>query len=103
MVVKKEYRRKGVGRALVQAFDAEAGQRGAITATLGTDDHTGMTSLSDVDLYADIPGHLARIADHGRGHPFLFYQEVGFVVTGVMPDANGLGMPDIYMSKPIPR
>ena len=25
---------------------------------------------------------------------------LGYVVTGVMPDANGPGKPDIYMSKP---
>jgi len=58
-----------------------------------------MTSLSDVDLYSDLPRHIAELRDLGRGHPFLFYLELGFVVTGVMPDANGPGRPDIYMSK----
>jgi aminoglycoside 6'-N-acetyltransferase I len=58
-----------------------------------------MTSLSDVDLYKDVPRHIAELRDLGRGHPFLFYQRLGYVVTGVMPDANGRGRPDIYMSK----
>jgi len=103
LVVRKEHRRRGIGRGLVEAFEVEAARRGALTMTLGTDDHTDMTSLSGVDLYRDLPRHLAEVRDLGRGHPFLFYQRCGFVVTGVMPDANGPGRPDIYMSKPVRR
>jgi len=84
---------------LVAAFESEARNRGALTVTLGTDDNTDMTSLSGVDLYRDRPRHLAEIHDLGRGHLFAFYLNVGFVITGVMPDANGPGRPDIYMSK----
>jgi aminoglycoside 6'-N-acetyltransferase I len=99
MVVRREYRRQGIGRALVAAFEAEASRRGALTATLGTDDDSGMTSLAGTDLYTDVPRHIAELRDLGRGHPFLFYRKLGYVVTGVMPDANGHGRPDIYMSK----
>jgi aminoglycoside 6'-N-acetyltransferase I len=101
MVVHSAFRRRGIGRALAAAFEAEAQNRGALTVTLGTDDNTGMTSLSGVDLYSQLPQHLAELRDLGRGHPFLFYRKLGFVVTGVMPDANGPGRPDIYMSKRI--
>jgi len=31
--------------------------------------------------------------------PFEFYQKCGFVIVGVVPDANGLGKPDILMAK----
>jgi aminoglycoside 6'-N-acetyltransferase I len=99
IVVRKEHRRRGIGRALVAAFEAEAATRGALTVTLGTDDDSAMTSLSGVDLYTGLPRHLAELRDLGRCHPFLFYQKLGFVITGVMPDANGVGRPDIYMSK----
>ena len=75
----------------------------ALTITLGTDDDSGMTSLAGVDLYSDVPRHIAELRDLGRSHPFLFYRKLGFVVTGVMPDANGPGRPDIYMSKPMRR
>ena len=96
LVVRRDARRRGIGRRLVEAFESEARARGAFTATLGTDDVDGSTSLANVDLYRDIPGHIREL----RGsHPFLFYQKLGYVVTGVMPDANGPGKPDIYMSK----
>ncbi|HXW08308.1 MAG TPA: GNAT family N-acetyltransferase [Vicinamibacterales bacterium] len=99
LVVRRDRRRQGVGRALVGVFEQEARRRGALTATLGTDDDSGMTSLSDVDLYPDVPRYIATLRDLGHGHPFLFYRKLGYVVTGVMPDANGRGKPDIYMAK----
>jgi aminoglycoside 6'-N-acetyltransferase I len=103
LVVRRDHRRRGIGGILVAAFESEAASRGALTITLGTDDDSGMTSLSGVDLYSDLPRHIAQLRDLGRGHPFLFYRKLGFVVTGVMPDANGPGRPDIYMSKPVQR
>jgi aminoglycoside 6'-N-acetyltransferase I len=99
IVVRQGDRRRGIGHALVEAFELEARQRGALTATLGTDDDSGITSLADVDLYIDLPRHIATLRDLGSNHPFVFYKKLGFVVTGVMPDANGRGRPDIYMSK----
>ncbi len=103
LVVRREYRLRGIGRALVAAFESEARNRGAYMATLGTDDHTGMTSLGGVNLYHELPRHLAEVRDLGGGHPFAFYRKLGFVITGVMPDANGPGRPDIYMSKSVRR
>lgn len=103
IVVLRNYRRRGIGRALAASFEAEAANRGALTVTLGTDDDSAMTSLSGVDLYTELPRHLIDLHDLGCGHPFLFYQKLGFVVTGVMPDANGPGRPDIYMSKRVSR
>jgi aminoglycoside 6'-N-acetyltransferase I len=32
---------------------------------------------------------------------YEFYQKLGLVIVGVMPDANGLGKPDIYMAKQV--
>jgi len=99
IVVDKSRRLGGIGRALVAAFEQEARRRGGLTATLGTDDEFGQTSLSDADLYADLPARIAGLRDLGSRHPFLFYRKLGYVVTGLMPDANGRGKPDIYMSK----
>jgi hypothetical protein len=35
-----------------------------------------MTSLSSIDLYGDVPGHISALQDLGRHHPFLFYQKL---------------------------
>ena len=99
IVVAKERRLQGIGRGLVEAFEAEARRRGGLTATVGTDDHYGQTSVFGADLYRDLPGHISGLRDLGQRHPFLFYRKLGYVVTGLMPDANGRGKPDIYMSK----
>lgn len=103
LVVRRGHRRLGLGRQLVAIFENEAIQRGALTATLGTDDDAGMTSLSGVNLYNNLPQQIADLHDLGRGHPFLFYQKLGYIVTGVVPDANGPGYPDIIMSKSLIR
>jgi aminoglycoside 6'-N-acetyltransferase I len=101
IVVRKEFQRQGIGRKLVAAFESAAAKRGALTVTLGTDDDSGMTSLAGVNLYENLPHYISEIRDLGREHPFLFYRKLGYVITGVMPDANGRGLPDIYMSKAI--
>jgi len=94
LVVAPAMQGRGIGRAL----EAQVAERGALTLYLGTDDEDFMTSLGGVDLY-DRP--LERIAAirNLRGHPFEFYQKLGFIITGVMPDANGPGKPDILMAK----
>ncbi len=58
----------------------------------------GLTSLAGIELYPDPLEHLLRLEDRG-GHAFRFYLKCGFVVTGVVPDANGFGQPDIHMAK----
>jgi len=98
LVVHPDHQRRGIGRALVRDLEEQVRARGANTLWLGTDDEDNRTSLSGVDLYPDPLAHLARIVNLG-GHPYEFYQKVGFVIVGVMPDANGPGKPDIYMAK----
>ena len=93
---------QGIGRRLVADLEARAAERGGMTLWLGADDEDGMTSIAKIDLYPDPLAHLARI-ENRRGHPYAFYQKLGFVIVGVMPDANGPGKPDIYMAKRIEK
>ncbi len=88
----------GIGRALVADFEAQVQQRGGLTILLGSDDEDAMTTLSGVDLYPEIWVHIAHIRNL-RGHPYEFYQKCGFVIVGVVPDANGRGKPDILLAK----
>jgi aminoglycoside 6'-N-acetyltransferase I len=98
LVVRPDLRRRGIGRALAADLEERVGERGGLTLWLGTDDESGMTSLSGVDLYPNVLEHLANI-ENLRGHPYEFYQQLGFSIVGVLPDANGPGKPDIYMAK----
>lgn len=102
LAVRPDCQRKGIGRALLADLEALAAERGALTLWVGTDDEDGMTSLAGVDLYEDVLGHLARIRNV-KGHPYAFYQKAGFVIVGVVPDANGPGKPDILMAKRVQR
>jgi aminoglycoside 6'-N-acetyltransferase I len=98
LVVRPDRQRQGIGRALVLDLEEQVRERGGITLYLGTDDEADQTTLAGVDLYPNPLEHLSRIRNL-RGHPYEFYQKVGFVIVGVIPDANGLGKPDILMAK----
>lgn len=98
LAIQPHAQRRGIGRALMVDFEEQVRQRGGLTVTLGTDDEDGMTSLSNVDLYDDLWGKVRDIRNL-KGHPYEFYQKMGYVITGVVPDANGPGKPDILMSK----
>ncbi|MGJ3238064.1 MAG: GNAT family N-acetyltransferase [Anaerolineae bacterium] len=98
LAVHPDWQGRGIGRALVQDLEAQVHNRGGLTIMLGSDDVSGMTSLGGVDLYPDPLAHLARI-ENRRQHPYGFYQKLGYCLLGVIPDANGLGKPDILMGK----
>jgi len=98
LVVHSNFRRQGIGRALVLDLEDIVRERSGITLWVGTDDEDHMTSLSGVNLYPNVWEHIAKIRNL-RNHPYEFYQKLGFVIVGAMPDANGVGKPDIYMAK----
>jgi aminoglycoside 6'-N-acetyltransferase I len=100
LVVRSDCRGKGVGRSLVADLEERVRERGGLTLWLGTDDEDNMTTLAGVNLYPNVFEHIATIKNL-RGHPYEFYQKCGFVIVGVVPDANGPGKPDIYMAKPV--
>ena len=100
LVVAESARRRGIGQALVADLEARARERGGLTLWAGSDDQSNQTSLAGVDLYDDLPGRIRSIRNLA-GHPYEFYQRVGFTIVGVMPDANGFGKPDIFLAKRI--
>jgi aminoglycoside 6'-N-acetyltransferase I len=98
IVVDEAWRRRGIGRALVQDLERILHSRGGLTLWAGSDDLVGETSLGDVDLYSVLPQAFGAVRSWGR-HPLPFYRRLGFHVIGVMPDANGPGRPDIFLGK----
>jgi predicted N-acetyltransferase YhbS len=98
LAVKPNWQRRGIGRALVADLEAQVCARGAITVVLGTDDDFAGTNLFGRDLYPDIAAQIVGIKNVNN-HPYEFYQKCGYVIYGLVPDANGFGKPDILMAK----
>lgn len=98
LVVRQDWQRRQIGRTLVVDLEQLVAAKGGITLMLGTDDENNLTTLANADLYTDLPAQIAAIQNLG-GHPYEFYQRLGFVIVGVVPDANGIGKPDIIMAK----
>jgi len=98
LAVQPELQGKGIGKTLVEDFEDQVSSHGGLTITLGSDDEDNMTSLSGVDLYENLWDKVKEIRNL-KHHPFEFYQKMGYIITGIVPDANGIGKPDIIMSK----
>ena len=98
LVVDPAWQGQGIGRTLVADFETLVLARGGVTIWLGSDDEVNSTSLGGVDLYPDVWEHVQRIRNLRR-HPYSFYEKCGFVIVGVLPDADGFGKPDIFMAK----
>ncbi len=102
LVVDPEFQRQGWGRRLVAALEEVARAEGVMTIWLGTDDDFGGTNLYGQDLYPDVLERLMMLKPTS-GHPYMFYLRLGYTVTGVLPDVDGLGKHDILMAKRISR
>jgi aminoglycoside 6'-N-acetyltransferase I len=98
LVVRPHQQRRGIGRTLVRALEQCVIDLGGTTIFLGTDDEQNQTSIGGIDLYPNVWDHVQNITNL-RDHPYEFYQKLGFVIVGVIPDANGFGKPDIFMAK----
>lgn len=98
LVVDPAHQARGWGTRLVEALEDVAREAGVCTIWLGTDDDFGGTNLFGVDLYPDVLAKVATLAPT-KGHPFTFYRARGFTVTGILPDADGIGRHDIVMAK----
>ena len=102
LAVQPELQGRGIGKLLVEDFEEQVRGRGGLTITLGSDDEDNMTSLSNVDLYENLWEKIRDVRNFKR-HPYEFYQKLGYVITGIVPDANGIGKPDIILSKKVSR
>lgn len=98
--MRAEFRGRGIGRSLVFDLEKQVKQRGGLILWVGTDDEDNQTTLGGINFYEHLWENITKIKNL-RNHPYEFYQKVGFIIVGVMPDANGLGKPDIYMAKKV--
>jgi aminoglycoside 6'-N-acetyltransferase I len=102
LVVRVSHQGRGTGRALVTDLEERVKERGGLTIILGTDDENHQTTLAGVNLFPNVWEHIVHIRNLKR-HPYEFYQKLGYVIVGVIPDANGIGKPDILMAKSVMR
>ncbi|MCB0109144.1 MAG: GNAT family N-acetyltransferase [Caldilineaceae bacterium] len=100
LVVKPAWQRQGIGTRLVRHFEQQVQERGGFTISLCSDDKHNQTSLAGIDLYDNLWEQIRTIRNLNR-HPYEFYQKLGYIIIGVMPDAAGCGKPDIMMGKRI--
>lgn len=98
LVVRADLQSQGIGSALVKDFEQQVKEHGGLTIRVGTDDENERTSIGGIDLYPNVLEKLLKIRNR-RGHPFEFYRKLGYEITGIIPDANGFGKPDILMCK----
>ncbi len=99
LAVRSDSRNQGIGRIIVTALEDEARKQGGLTIYLGADDEIGdgETSFANVDLFDDLPGKINNFT--AGTHQSGFYLKLGYKIIGVMPNANGIGKPDIYFGK----
>ena len=98
LAVQPNIQKQGIGKRLVEDFENQVKERGGLTIILGSDDEDNMTSLSNEDVYDNLYEKIKNIQNF-KGHPFEFYQKMGYIITGIVPDANGISKPDILMAK----
>lgn len=101
LAVDAAVRGRGCGRALVEDIERIVSRLGALTLLLGTSDELGRTNLAGERLFDDPARALAAVrATHG-GHPLGFWQRLGYVPVGLIPNAEGPGKPTILLAKPV--
>ena len=98
LIVCKDYQKRGIGRKLITVLENKLAELDILTLYLGSDDEHFKTSLSEGNLFENLFDKIANI-ENKREHPYEFYQKCGYQIVGVIPDANGLGKPDIGMAK----
>ncbi len=99
LVVRRDLRRRGVGRALIadlSAFVAADGP-GTVYAALPGEVRTSITGRP---LFPSVLGRVLDVSSPDD-HPLAFYRRVGFEVVGVLPDVVGPGTHELLLAKPV--
>lgn len=103
LVVQTDCQGRGIGILLMNQLEKVAREKGIMGIMLGSDDEHAQTSLSNV-LFSqeNIFREIESIRNVAR-HPFEFYRKCGYIIVGIVPNANGEGKPDIWMWKNISK
>lgn len=101
LLIAPAHQRRGHGRTLVSEIEKLALAEGARTMILSTADAVRATTLGGIDLFVNPLAALAGIdvTDPKAGHAYQFWVKVGYSLVGVLPDAEGPGIPSIQCAK----
>ncbi len=97
LAVLPEMQGRGIGKNLVEDFEEQVRARGGLAITLGPDDQDNLTSLANIDLYETCGSGLGVFATT-KDIP-ISSVNMGYVITGVVPDENRVGKSAIITSK----
>jgi aminoglycoside 6'-N-acetyltransferase I len=75
--------------------------KGIIGIFVGSDDETNKTSLSEKEITEENIFEEIKNIKNYKDHPFEFYKKCGFIIVGIIPNANGSQKPDIWLWKDI--
>jgi aminoglycoside 6'-N-acetyltransferase I len=96
-----EFQKQGYGKILMNEMEEIARKKGIIGIIAGSDDETNKTSLSEKEITGENIFEEIKNIKNYREHPYGFYQKCGFTIIGIIPNANGLKKPDIWLWKDI--
>jgi aminoglycoside 6'-N-acetyltransferase I len=101
IVIKKEFHGKKYGKKLLGEIEKIACENGIIGIAAGSDDETNSTSLSEKEINGENIFEEIKNIKNYKNHPFEFYKKCGYIIIGIIPNANGQNKPDIWLWKDI--
>ena len=101
IAIKPEFQRKGYGKILLHELEKMARNKGIIGIVAGSDDETNKTSLSDNEITEENLFKEIIYIKNYQNHPYEFYKKCGYIIVGIIPNANGFKKPDIWLWKDI--
>lgn len=99
LVVDSARRRQGIGQLLTTHFEDWCREHGILTIWLMTGEEMGATSLRGASLWHDPLTSLGTLEPVEPHAPVHFWRRMGYRFIGVIPDANGPGVPEYLMGK----
>ena len=101
IAIRPEFQGKGYGKILLNKLEKIAREKGIIGIFAGSDDETGKTSLSEIEINGENVLEAIKNIKNFKNHPYEFYLKCGFNIVGIIPNANGPKKPDIWLWKDI--
>ena len=103
LAIKPEFQGKGYGRILLGELEKAGKNKGLLGIVVGSDDETNKTSLSQKGINEEnIYQEIKNIKNYAN-HPYEFYKKCGYIIVGIIPNANGFGKPDIWLWKDLTK